>query len=261
MADATRQSGGLEGRVAVVTAAGRGIGRAIAMELGRRGAMTMVNSLHRETSEATVKSIVEEGGEARFMVGDVGRPEFAESLMEGAVSAYGKLDVLVNNAGVAMVAPAEELGVDEWKKTMDTNLNSAFYCSKFAARHMLKQRYGRIVNISSVAGITPFPLRLAYSTSKAALIMMTKELAIEWADRGVTVNCVAPGWVETEGLRDRIQKKLYAEEPILKRTPAGRMGRPEEVAKLVAHLVSDENSFMTGSAVTFDGGWSSYGYL
>ena len=181
--------------------------------------------------------------------------------MEGSVSRFGRLDILVNCAGITIISPAEEFALDDWKKTVDTNLNSAFYCSKFAARHMLEQRYGRIVNIGSVAGVVPFPQRLAYCTTKAALAMMTKGMAIEWASRGVNVNCVVPGWVETEGVRERIRRKLYSKEPILRRTPMGRMGEPGEIAKLVAYLVSDDSGYMTGSAIAIDGGWSSYGYF
>ncbi|MDG6901640.1 MAG: 3-oxoacyl-ACP reductase FabG [Nitrososphaerota archaeon] len=257
----TDQSRSLERKVALVTAAGRGIGRAIAIELAARGARTMVNSLHRATAGDTASAIAEAGGKAKTMVGDVGIPGVAERLVKATISAFGQLDILVNNAGMTVISPAEEFGLDRWRKTMDTNLNSAFYCSKFAARHMLERRYGRIVNIASVAGVTPFPLRLAYCTSKAALIMMTKGMAIEWAGRGVNVNCVVPGWIETEGVKERIRRKLYSKAPILKRTPMGRMGSPEEVARLVAYVASDESSYMSGSAITMDGGWSSYGYF
>ena len=251
----------LNGRVALVTAAGRGIGRADALELADRGANLMVNSVHAETSGAVARSIVGGGSRAEYMTGDVGDPKFAERLVEATVSRYGRLDILVNCAGVTMISPAEEFSLDDWRKTVDTNLNSAFYCSKFAAKHMLKQRHGSIVNIGSVAGVVPFPQRLAYCTTKAALIMMTKGMAIEWASRGVNVNCVVPGWVETEGVRGRIRRGLYSKEPILRRTPMGRMGEPEEIAKLVAYVVSDDSGYMTGSAITIDGGWSSYGYF
>ena len=255
------KSGVLNGKVALVTAAGRGIGRAIALELANRGADLMVNSIHEETSRSMARSIVGAGGRAESMAGDVGDPKFAEKLVEGTVSRYGRLDILVNCAGITIISPAEEFALDDWKKTVDTNLNSAFYCSKFAAKHMLKQRYGRIVNIGSVAGVVPFPQRLAYCTTKAALAMMTKGMAIEWASRGVNVNCVVPGWVETEGVRERMRRKLYSKEPILRRTPMGRMGEPGEIAKLVAYLVSDDSGYMTGSAIAIDGGWSSYGYF
>ncbi|MDG6934706.1 MAG: 3-oxoacyl-ACP reductase FabG [Nitrososphaerota archaeon] len=251
----------LKGKVGVVTAAGRGLGKAIALELASKGCAVLVNSATEKNSSRTESEIRKAGGTAIHKAGDVSDPSFCKSLINLAVSEFGSLDILVNNAGITVIHPAEDFPEKEWEKTMNTNLSSAFYCSKAAAQVMIRKGYGRIINISSAAGITPFPLRLAYCTSKAALIMMTKAMAIEWAKHGITVNAVAPGWVETEGVKERIAKGYYSKNPIVKRSPMGRMGSPSEIAKLVAFIASGDSSYMTGETIVIDGGWTAYGYL
>jgi NAD(P)-dependent dehydrogenase (short-subunit alcohol dehydrogenase family) len=254
-------NGELGGKIAIVTAAGRGLGRAIAVELASKGCAVLVNSITEENSARTESEIKKMGGVAIHLAGDVGDPNFCRSLIEEANSKLGSLDILVNNAGITRIHPAVEFPEEDWRRTLDVNLNSAFYCSKAAAQIMLKKRYGRIINIASAAGITPFPMRLAYCTTKAALIMMTKAMAIEWAKDGVTVNAIAPGWLETEGVKERIEKGYYSKQPILKRSPMGRMGLPSEVAKLVSFIASENSSYITGETFIIDGGWTSYGYF
>ncbi|MEM3684540.1 MAG: SDR family NAD(P)-dependent oxidoreductase [Conexivisphaerales archaeon] len=251
----------LEGQVSVITAASRGIGRAIAYELARLGSALVINSLHQENCDNMKHELQRQGVEIEYVAGDIGDREVCAQLITKAVDAYGKIDVLVNNAGITIVNPALDFRDDDWDKTIKVNLNSAFYCSKLAATNMVRNGYGRIINIASVAGITPFPDRVAYCTTKAALIMMTRAMAIELAGRGVTVNCVAPGWVKTEGVKERMAKGFYSEESILLRSPIKRMGTPEEIARVVAFIASKDSSYMTGETVIVDGGWSSWGYL
>ncbi len=242
----------LSGRVALVTGASRGIGRSIALELARRGAVVAVNYFSSpEKAEEVVSEIEAMGGKAAAFQADVSNFEQAGDLVKRTIDTLGGLDILVNNAGIIRDGLIMMMKEDDWDAVITTNLKSTFNCSKAAVRHMMRKRYGRIVNISSVAGRMGNPGQTNYSASKAGQIGFAKALAREVASRNITVNVVAPGFVETEIIESTPEEAIKA---ILASTPLGRMAKPEEVAYAVAFLVSDQAAYLTGQTLSLDGG-------
>ena len=242
----------LAGKSAVVTGASRGIGQAIAVELGRRGAKVVVNyAKDAGGANATVQKIQAAGGEARAMQADVADFKAAEGLIKAAVEAQGGLDILVNNAGTTRDMVIMLMPEADWDVVIQTNLKSAYNCSKAAVKTMMRKRYGRIINITSVSGIAGNAGQTNYSASKAGLIGLTKALAREVAARNITVNAVAPGFVPT-ALTNDLPAAL--KDASLKAIPLGRWGTAEEVAYAVAFLVSDEAAYITGQVINVDGG-------
>jgi 3-oxoacyl-[acyl-carrier protein] reductase len=234
----------MDGRVAVVTGAGRGLGAAIADELAARGAAVVVADRSGELARASAERLRATGRVATPLVADVSDPTQVTALFEAAVAEHGRLDVLVNNAGVGAVAPSEELGFDVWSRTLAVNLTGTFLCAQAAARHMLPAGRGVIVNIGSVFATTGMPMRAAYAASKHGVVGLTKVLATEWASRGLRVVAVDPAYVRT-ALDDADQRAGgYTEADITRRTPMGRYAEPAEVARVVAFLASDAASFV-----------------
>jgi 3-oxoacyl-[acyl-carrier protein] reductase len=240
-----------EGKVAVVTGASRGIGRAIAQRLGGEGARVVVNyASSPQAAEEVVQSIQATGGQAAAFQADVGQMDQAKALVEHAIERFGDLHILVNNAGIIRDGLILTMKEDDWDRVLQTNLKSTFNCSKAAVRHMLRKRYGRIINISSVAGQMGNPGQTNYSASKAGQIGFTKALAREVASRSVTVNAVAAGFIDT-GIWDRLEAR---KDELTALIPLGRVGLPEEVAHAVAFLASDEAAYITGHVLSVDGG-------
>lgn len=242
----------LEGKVAVVTGASRGIGRAIALELARFGASVVVNyNRSADAASEVVATIEEEGGEAVAVQADVGDLDQATGLVQSAIDTFGGIDILVNNAGTTRDQLLMLMSEDDWDTVLRTNLKGIFNCCKAAARKMMRQRSGRIVNISSVSGIAGQGGQTNYAASKAGVIGFTKSLAKELGARNVTVNAVAPGFVPTDLTADLSEDLVQR---AIEVTPLGRMGQPEEVAYAVVFLASDMASFITGEVLTVDGG-------
>lgn len=242
----------LEGRVAIVTGAARGIGFSIADLLSRQGANIVIADMNYEMAQAAAQTI--EGKSSRRTLAlpvNVADGESVKNMVDRVISEYGRVDILVNNAGITRDTLIMRMEESDWDIVINVNLKGAFNCSKAVIRQMMKQRYGRIINISSVSGQAGQVGQTNYSASKAGLIGFTKALAREVASRQITVNAVAPGFIPTT-LTNDLSADL--KEMILKATPAGRMGKPEEIASAVAFLASEEAAYITGQVLAVDGG-------
>jgi len=242
----------LEGQVALVTGASRGIGRGIALGLAREGAAVVVNYHHRGAPAGeVVQAILEAGGQAYAVRADVTDPQAVEGMVAEALERFGRLDILVNNAGITRDTLMLRMGAEDWHRVIDTNLNAAFTCSKAVLRPMLRQRYGRIINIASLAGLAGNIGQVNYAAAKAGLVGLTKAMAREVAIRGITVNAVAPSFVETD---------LFAGVPesyrrwALSIIPMHRFARVEEVVAPVVFLALPEASYINGHVLVVDGG-------
>jgi len=242
----------LSGKVALVTGGSRGIGRAIALRLATQGADIAFTFRGNETAAAETTAAIEALGRRALAVQcDAREPATAESTVKTVLEAFGKIDILVNNAGITRDDLIMRMTEEAWREVLETNLFGAFWMTKAVTRPMLKARYGRIVNITSVSGQAGQMGQANYSSAKAGLIGLTKASARELASRSITVNAVAPGFVLTELTQD-LPEALMAE--ITNRTPLGRFGTTEEIASAVAFLVSDEAAYITGHVLAVDGG-------
>jgi 3-oxoacyl-[acyl-carrier protein] reductase len=242
----------LEGKVALVTGGGRGIGRAIAEVLAERGADVILADRMLDSARISAAEIAARTGRKTLALEvDVSSFESAKSMVDQALEQFGKVDILVNNAGITRDNLIMRMDEADWDAVIDINLKGAWNCSKAVIRAMMKQRYGRIVNISSVSGLAGQAGQTNYSASKAGLIGFTKALAREVASRQITVNAVAPGFVPT-ALTVDLPEDL--KDSMMKLTPLGRMGKPEEIAYAVAFFASDEAAYVTGQVLSVDGG-------
>ncbi|UCE11824.1 MAG: SDR family oxidoreductase [Candidatus Thorarchaeota archaeon] len=249
----------LEGKVAVITGVAAGIGKATAHLFAKEGAIVIGADLNASDGSKVIEEIKQSGGRAEFIEADVSDKEQVNELTRSALQ-HGGIDILFNNAGVEVVKKLVDTSEEEWDRTMEVNLRSAFLCCKYAIPHMISRGGGVIVNNASVAGLIG-SFSPAYSASKGGVIALTKTLAIELAGEGIRVNCVCPGAIETPMLERTLRKQGVSEEVRQKRLreyPLGRFGDPEEVAKAVLFLVADDSSFVTGEVLVVDGGFSSH---
>lgn len=246
----------LSGKVAIVTGAGRGIGRASAVEFVKEGASVVM----ADVDEANLKDAWEEAsahGEARYIVTDVSQADQVERMVRFAVESFGRLNVLFNNAGILIPKPVTELDEETWDRTIDVNLKSVYLGCKYAIPEMKKVGGGSIINTGSVNSLVAEPYLPAYCASKGGILMLTKQVALDYAKDNIRVNCICPGWVDTPinwphaemmGGLDKVLATIGDWQPI------GRQGTPREIARVAVFLASDDSSFMTGSAVVVDGG-------
>ncbi len=248
-------SGRFDGSVAVVTGAGRGMGRAVALRLGREGAQVVVAELNAAHGEEVAAEIRAAGGAATPVTADVSRPADVTRLFGEAVKAYGTVDVLVNNAGIGVARPILDYTEADWDRQMGVNVKGVFFCSQAAARLMIPRRHGKIVNFASTSAfVSSSKPEIAYDTSKGAVRQMTVSMAAELAPHGINVNAVAPGTTETEMTRS----SLSTDDGLawqLARIPMGRIGKPDDIAAVVLFLCSPEASYITGHTLVADGGW------
>jgi 3-oxoacyl-[acyl-carrier protein] reductase len=241
----------LTGQVAVVTGASRGIGRAIALKLSGEGAAVVVTATSVEGAQRTADAIVAAGGKALALKVDVSVSSEVEALFKEAVAAFGRLDILVNNAGITKDGLLMRMKEADWDAVIDVNLKGAFICTREASKVMSKARYGRIVNVSSVVGEMGNPGQANYCASKAGMIGFTKSVAKELARRNVTVNAVAPGFIETDMTQELSDK---AREALQEQIPMGRLGASEDIAAAVLFLVSEGAAYITGHVLSVNGG-------
>ena len=250
----------LQGKVVIITGAGGAIGSAMALEFARNGANVVASGRTLSTIETTVKTIRDEKGEAFAITADVGNKDDAAALIKQTLEKYGRLDCLVNNAGIN-AGPGErkkihEFDDDLWGRIINIDLNGVYYCSKPAIAAMIKQGGGTIINVSSIVGVVPLRLQCAFTAAKAAVINLSKAMAIELAEDNIRVNVLCPGSVLNEGTKNLFYADPVRSEAILSHIPMHRPGTPEEMAGLTCFLASDSASYITGSVFIADGGWT-----
>lgn len=247
----------LLGKACIVTGAGSGIGKATAERFAKEGASVLCVDINADAVAETVEQIRDAGGVAEAMTADISVRSQVQAFTAKCVDTYGRLDVLINNAGVNLPGVFHEAPDDVIDRTLNVNVKGSMYASQAAIPHMLKQGKGSIVNLSSVNGLVSEPFLAIYSASKGAIVMLTRGIALDYAKQGIRCNCVCPGWVDTPinyahaemlGGLDKVYETLDSIQPI------GRPGEPSEIANLILFLASDESSLMTGSVVTADGG-------
>ena len=241
----------LNDKIAIITGASQGIGRTMAIVFARSGASVVcVARSEKKIKELSVK-IENEGGRAIPIVCDIGDGDSFSKTIKSVVDRFGKLDILINNAGITRDSLLMRMNDNQWDEVIQTNLKGAFFGMKAAIRPMMKNKFGRIINITSIVGLTGNPGQANYAASKAGLIGMTQSIAKEVGSRGITVNCIAPGWIDTEMTEELPEN---SKRDLLDRIPIGKIGKPENIAYTAVFLASDEASYITGQTITVDGG-------
>ncbi|MDH3998560.1 MAG: 3-oxoacyl-[acyl-carrier-protein] reductase [Desulfuromonadales bacterium] len=241
----------LTDKVAIITGASRGIGRAVALALAAQGAKIVASARNLEALNALVAELKEQGAQAIAVAGDVAITADADKLVAEAVAAFGRVDILINNAGITRDGLLMRMKDEDWDAVLDTNLKGAFHCLRAVSKVMSKQRYGRVINISSVVGEMGNPGQVNYCASKAGLLGLTKSAALELARRNITVNAITPGFIVTDMTEDLNDKAKAA---LTERIPLGRLGESEDISHAVQYLASDQASYVTGQILRINGG-------
>lgn len=241
----------LNNKIAIVTGASQGIGKIIAFELAKSGAHVACISRNKKAIESIVEEITINGGQASSFPCDISDSDTLSEIITEIIKENSRIDILVNNAGITKDSLLIRMSIEQWDDVINTNLKGAFHCTKAVVRYMMKNKFGRIINITSIVGLTGNAGQANYAASKAGLIGMTKSIAKEVASRGITANCIAPGWIETS-MTDKLSGEVKNE--FLSHIPVGRIGSPDDIANAVIFLASDEAGYITGQTITVDGG-------
>lgn len=247
----------LEGKVAIVTGSNRGIGKGIAIAFAKEGCKVVVSSYeHGRDADETVDGIKKLGSDAVFVKADVSKERHVRNLVRDGVKKFGRLDIMVNNAGILVSGTVSQLTEKEWDRQMAVNLKGVFFCTKYAVMQMIKQgKGGRIINISSIAGLVGFPGISAYCASKGGVTELTREAALDCSKNGITVNAINPGVIVTDMTKGMLGDKA-TRESLMANTPVGRFGQPEDIGNAAVFLALDESGFITGHNLVVDGGWT-----
>lgn len=241
----------LSNKTAIVTGASQGIGETIAIEMAKSGATVFCLARNKEALDTTIKKITENGGKATAFSCDISNNDDFKSIILNIVKEYGSIDILVNNAGITKDNLLMRMSDDQWDDVLNINLKGSFTCIRSVIKHMMKKKFGRIINITSIVGITGNAGQANYAASKSGLIGLTKSIAKEVASRGITANCVAPGWIETS-MTDQLSTEV--KNKFLSQIPTGKIGQSKDIANTVIFLASDEAEYITGQTITVDGG-------
>jgi NAD(P)-dependent dehydrogenase (short-subunit alcohol dehydrogenase family) len=251
----------LDGRVCVVTGGGRGIGAAIAQAFAAQGGRIAILERDAELGEESAQRLATAGVDARSYPVDVADEATVVRAAEQVTADFGRVDVLVNNAGIGRLGPSMSFPVEDFRASLDVMVTGVFLCSREFGKALRAGGGGAIVNISSINGLVAFPMRLAYSAAKAAVISMTRVLATEWSGYGIRVNAVAPGNTKTEMVQEAIDQGLIDLDVYMQHTPLQRLAEPAEIADVVLYLASDRSAFVTGQVIAADGGWTAFGWV
>jgi NAD(P)-dependent dehydrogenase (short-subunit alcohol dehydrogenase family) len=257
----SERAGELEGRTCVVTGGGRGIGAAIAERFAAEGGRVAILELDPELGRDRAERLEAAGAEARAYQVDVADEAAVATAAAAVAGDFGGVDVLVNNAGIGKLGPSLTFPAADFRRSLDVMVTGVFLCSREFGRVLRDGGGGAIVNISSINGLVAFPMRLAYSAAKAAVVSMTKVLATEWAAFGIRVNAIAPGNTRTEMVQEAVDQGLIDMDAYMAHTPLRRLGEPAEIADAVLYLASDRSSFLTGQVIAADGGWTAFGWI
>ena len=255
MADAL-ESFRLEGRVALVTGGSRGLGKSMAKALADAGADVAITSRHLDSVREAAEELAQTTGRQVLPVqADVTRPADVTAMVDQVIRTLGRIDILVNNAGINIRGPILDLSEADWHQVIETNLTGPWLCARAVGPHMIAQRWGRVINVSSIIGLVGLSERTAYAASKGGLIQLTRALAVEWAPYGITVNALCPGPIMT-AINQAFQENPEAYEAFRRKIPLGRWGEPEDLDGAIIFLASEASRFMTGSVLVIDGGWT-----
>jgi len=244
----------LKNKIAIVTGSGRGIGKSTALELAKEGAKVVVSDIDIKECQNVCDEIKKIGSDAIAVKCDISKKSDVDAMIKKIMQKFQKIDILINNAGVVLMKPFVEMTEKDWDFVLDINLKGVFLCTNAVAKQMIKQKSGKIISVASIAGEVGFMNTSAYCASKAGIINLTRELAMELSPHNINVNAIAPGVIATKMTEDMLKDKK-TKEVLLASTPLGRVGQPEEIGKAVVFLASDDSNFITGHTLVVDGGW------